>query len=138
MMSPHTADAKWVSGSPPGIENPRDVPALTRACPLDRMETEVTFALFSYRVFLHLDGDDHDPIVVGISLTPGGDRVQIMGDISGDESGYVYFDEGCALETTCEPQAIAECVRGIAERLAAQESTIIDAMRNRHPCAVVK
>jgi len=97
-----------------------------------------TFALLSYRVFLHLDGDDHDPIVVGISLTPRGDRVQIMGDISGDESGYVYFDEGCAVETTCEPQAIRECACAIAERLAAQESTIIEAIRNRHPCAVVK
>jgi len=92
----------------------------------------------SYRVFLHLDGDDHDPIVVGISLTPRGDRVQIMGDISGDESGYVYFDEGCAVETTCEPQAIRACARAIAERLGAQESTIIEAIRNRHPRGVVK
>jgi len=97
-----------------------------------------TFALSSYRVFLHLDGDDHDPIVVGISLTPRGDRVQIMGDISGDESGYVYFDEGCAVETTCEPQAIRACARAIAERLGAQESTIIEAIRNRHPRGVVK
>jgi len=97
-----------------------------------------TFALLSYRVFLHLDGDDHDPIVVGISLSPRGDRVQITGDISGDESGYVYFDDGCAVETACDPPAIRECARGIAERLAAQESAIIEAIRNRHPCAVVK
>jgi hypothetical protein len=97
-----------------------------------------TFALFSYRVFPHLDGDDHDPVVVGISLNPRGDRVQIMGDISGDESGYVYFDQGCAIETNCEPQAIIEGARATAERLAAQESAIIEAIRNRHPCAVVK
>ncbi len=97
-----------------------------------------TFALFSYRVFRHLDGDDRDPIVVGISLTPRGDRVEIMGDISGDKSGYIYFDEGCAVETNCEPQAIRECSLGIAERLAAQELTIIEAIRNRHPCAVVE
>lgn len=91
-----------------------------------------TVALFSYRVFPHLDGDDYDPVVVGISLTARGDRVELMGDISGDESGYVYFDEGCAALTTCEPQAIRECARGIAERLAAQESTIIAAICDRH------
>jgi hypothetical protein len=38
--------------------------------------------------------------LTGVSVTPRGDRVQIMGDISGDESGYVNFDEGCAVETT--------------------------------------
>jgi hypothetical protein len=97
-----------------------------------------SFALFSYRVFPHLDGNDYDPIVIGISFAPTDDRVRIMGDISGDESGFVYFDEGCTMETTQEPQAVMEYAKQIAESLAAQESAIIDAIRNRHPCALPK
>jgi hypothetical protein len=94
-------------------------------------------ALLSYRVFYHLDGDDYDPVVVGISFAPSGDRIQIAGDISGDESGFVYYDDECSIETTRQPRAVVEAAKEIAERLAAQESTIIDAIRHRHPRAIL-
>jgi hypothetical protein len=89
-------------------------------------------------VFPHLDGDDYDAIVVGITLSRAEDRIQVAGDISGDESGFVYFDDACMIETTQEPQDVMAGARRIAERLAAQESTIIEAIRKRHPRAVSK
>jgi hypothetical protein len=89
------------------------------------------FALFAYRVFEHLDGKEADSVVVGISFTPKHDRVQIAGDISGDESGYIYFDEGCTIETAWDPRAVMQGATTIARRLAAQNHLIVEAIRNR-------
>jgi hypothetical protein len=96
------------------------------------------FPLFSYRVFYHLDGDDYDPIVVGLTFTERGAEIRIAGDISGDESGFVYFDEGCTVDSPSEPLAVQHAARIIADRLAARDSIIIEAIRNRHPRAVAR
>src|SRR4051812_24720013 len=50
------------------------------------------FPLFSYLVFRHLDGGDFDPVVVGVTVKTRPESIEITGDISGEESGYVYFD----------------------------------------------
>jgi hypothetical protein len=94
------------------------------------------FPLFTYRVFYHLDGNDYDPIVVGVTFTVPGPVVWVTGDISGDETGVVYFDEGCTLEVPAEPLAVQEAARTVADRLASRESIVLDAIRNRHPRAV--
>ena len=72
------------------------------------------FPLFSYRVFYHLDGDDYDPIVVGLTFTVRGAEVRVVGDISGDESGFVYYDEGCTIDAPAEPLAVQR--RGSSRR----------------------
>src|SRR4051812_12150714 len=52
--------------------------------------------LFSYMLFYNLDGDDFDPVVVGITFSRQGVGVRMSGDISGDETGIDYFhDESC-------------------------------------------
>ena len=56
------------------------------------------FPLFSYRVFYRLDGNDYDPVIVGVTVSLEGSIARVSGDISGDESGRVYFDKGCNLE----------------------------------------
>ncbi len=94
------------------------------------------FSLFSYRVFYHLDGDDYDPVVVGMTFSVRDAKVRVSGDISGDESGFVYFDEGCTLDSRPEPLAVRDAGRTVADRLASQHSIVIDAIRNRHPRAV--
>jgi hypothetical protein len=94
------------------------------------------FPLFSHRVFDHLDGDDYDPIVVGLTFTLGDGMVRVSGDISGDESGFVYFDEGCVIDSPQELCAVEDAARRVAERLAAQYGIVLEAIKNRHPCAI--
>jgi hypothetical protein len=94
------------------------------------------FPLFTYRVFFHLDGDDYDPIIVGVTFTVRDGVVRVDGDISGDESGFVYYDEGCTIEVAAEPLVVPDAARAVARRLASQESIVLDAMRNRHPRAM--
>jgi hypothetical protein len=96
------------------------------------------FPLFTYRVFYHLDGDDYDPIVVGVTFTVRDPEVRVAGDISGDESGFVYYDEGCTIDAPAEPLAVREAARAVANRLASQDAIVADAIRNRHPRAMAR
>lgn len=96
------------------------------------------FPLFSHRVFYHLDGDDYDPVVVGLTFTALGSIVRVAGDISGDESGFVYYDEGCTIEVPAEPLAVIDAARVVADRLASRDSVVLDAIRSRHPRAVAR
>jgi hypothetical protein len=100
--------------------------------------TTRAFPLFSYRVFYHLDGDDYDPIVVGLTFTVRGAEVRVVGDISGEESGFVYYDEGCTIDAPAEPLAVHDAARVVAGRLASQDSIVSNAIRNRHPRAVAR
>ncbi len=92
--------------------------------------------LLSYRVYYHLDGDDYDPIIVGLTFKVGEAGVRVDGDISGDESGYIYFDEDCSIDVPDGPLALREAARAVAERLASRDSIVLEAIRNRHPHAV--
>ncbi len=89
------------------------------------------FPLFSYRVFYRLDGNDYDPVIVGITVSLEGPIARVSGDISGDESGRVYFDEGCSLEVPSHQDAIFDAARRIAQRLTVPGQTVLDAISDR-------
>lgn len=97
--------------------------------------TARAFALFTYRVFYRLDGNDDDPVVVGVTFAVCDAKVRVAGDVSGDESGFVYYDEDCTLEVPAEPLAVRQAARVVADRLASQDAILLDAIRNRHPRA---
>ncbi|QEH38310.1 hypothetical protein OJF2_69110 [Aquisphaera giovannonii] len=104
-------------------------------CEVGRTSTP-GFPLFSCLAFYHLDGGDFDPIVAGLTIfRPAGD-VRVEGELSGDESGHVYFDDGCTLRVAAEPGAVERAVVAIADRLADQSRIVIDAIRRRIPQAV--
>lgn len=89
------------------------------------------FALFTYRVFNRLDGEDEDPVVVGVTFSIRGAKVRIAGDISGDESGSIYYDEGCLLDVPAEPASVKRAARAVADRLASQDAILIESLRSR-------
>jgi hypothetical protein len=90
------------------------------------------FPLFSYQVFYHLDGDDYDPVVVGLTFTVRDSNVRVAGDISGDESGFVYYDEECTIDVPIDQLAVRDAARVVMDRLTSQESVVLDAIRHRH------
>jgi hypothetical protein len=89
------------------------------------------FPLLSYRVFYRSDGDNYDPVIAGVTLTLEGPLARVSGDISGEESGRIYFDEGCDLEVPCRQEAILEAAALVANRLAAQPQIVLGAINNR-------
>jgi hypothetical protein len=96
------------------------------------------FPLFSYVLFRHLDGGDLDPVIVGVTVKPGTESIKITGDISGEETGYVYFDQGCELDV---PLSLEEGLRGavnVADRLASQSHVVLAAIRSRVTQAIGK
>jgi hypothetical protein len=89
------------------------------------------FPLFSYRVFYRLDGNDYDPVIVGVTVSLEGSIARVSGDISGDESGRVYFDEECNLEVPLRQDAIIDAARRVAQRLTVPGQTVLDAISDR-------
>ncbi len=89
------------------------------------------FPLLSYRVFYRSDGDDYDPVIVSVTVTLEGSIARVSGDISGDESGRVYFDEGCHLDVPSCQDAIFKGASLVASRLAAQVQIVLDAISDR-------
>ncbi len=89
------------------------------------------FPLFSYRIFYRLDGDDYDPVIVGVTVFLDGSMARVCGDISGDESGCVYFDEGCNLEVPARQDTIIDAARSIAQRLSAPGQIVLDTISDR-------
>lgn len=45
------------------------------------------FPLISYRVFYRLDGNDYDPVIVGVTVSLEGSIARVSGDISGTSLG---------------------------------------------------
>jgi hypothetical protein len=89
------------------------------------------FPLLSYRVFYRSDGDKSDPVIAGVTVTLEGPVARVSGDISGDETGRIYFDEGCELEVPSHQEAILEAVSLVADRIAAQSKIVLGAISNR-------
>jgi len=89
------------------------------------------FPLFSYRVFYRLDGNDYDPVIVGVTVSLEGPIARVSGDISGDESGRVYFDEGCNFEVPARQDAIFEAACHVAYLLVAPGQIVLDAISDR-------
>ena len=90
------------------------------------------FPLFSYRVFYRSDGDDYDPVIAGVTVTLEGSVARVSGDISGDESGSVYFDEGCQLDVPSCQDAVLNAASLVAGRLAAQAKIVLQAISDRN------
>ena len=89
--------------------------------------------LASYAIFYHADGDDFDPIYVGLSISGEDSPIRISGDISGDETGHVYFDHGCDLTVEAREVTILDAAREVAGRLATEFRVVIEAVIDRHP-----
>jgi hypothetical protein len=89
------------------------------------------FPLFSYRVFYRLDGNDYDPVIVGVTVSLEGSIARVSGDISGDESGRVYFDEGCDLEVPTHQDAIFDAACFVASLLVVPGQIVLDAIGDR-------
>ena len=96
------------------------------------------FPLFSYRVFYRLDGNDYDPVIVGVTVSLEGPIARVSGDISGDESGRVYFDEGCTLEVPSHQDAIFDAACCVAHRLVVPGQIVLDAISDRDFQVVVR
>ena len=86
------------------------------------------FSLFSYRVF-PLEGEDFDPIIVGVTCVQDASEVRITGDISGEETGRIYFDRECARTIEADHSSVAHAAGGIARRLAAEHQLVIRELR---------
>ncbi|MGO8903455.1 MAG: hypothetical protein ACLQU5_34715 [Isosphaeraceae bacterium] len=89
------------------------------------------FPLFSYRVFYRLDGNDYDPVIVGVTVSLEGSIARVSGDISGDESGRVYFDEGCSLEVPSHQEAVFDAACYVAYLLVVPGQIVLDAISDR-------
>jgi|GEM_PF-2861716 len=96
------------------------------------------FPLFSYRVFYRLDGNDYDPVIVGVTVSLEGPIARVSGDISGDESGRVYFDEGCSLEVPSHQEAIFDAACYVAYLLVVPGQIVLDAISDRDFQVVVR
>jgi hypothetical protein len=91
------------------------------------------FPLFSYRVFYRLGGDDYDPVVAGVTVTVDKEVARISGDISGDETGRIYFDEGCTVDVPLHLEEILRGARRVAKRLADEARVVVEAIRCDSP-----
>ena len=89
------------------------------------------FPLFSYRVFCRLDGNDYDSIMVGVTVSLEGSIARVSGDISGDESGRVYCDEGCNLEVSSHKDASFDAACLVAYLLVVPGQIVLDAISDR-------
>ncbi|MEO6811330.1 MAG: hypothetical protein ABI353_19640, partial [Isosphaeraceae bacterium] len=88
------------------------------------------FQLFGYRTFFHLEFEDNESIVVGVTCVERGPVVQISGDISREETGSIAFDEGCEENVPNEPDAVIGAADRIARILAAQPKIVVEAIQN--------
>jgi len=87
------------------------------------------FALFSYRVFYVADLDEDDPIVVGVTVEDQGTSYLVEGEVVGEETGLLYFDE--SFDVPKGSPDLADRVGGLAARIAGIESIVLDAMFHR-------
>ena len=105
---------------------------IAEACPGVRWwpgrSTARAFHLFSYRTFSR-DDDIGDPVVVGVVFAGSGTGIRISGDISGEETGRVYYDEGCEQVVPLAAGPISEGAARIAGRLAAQHRIVAGALQ---------
>jgi hypothetical protein len=88
--------------------------------------------LSSYRLFYRLDGDDFDPVYAGISFFEEDGNIRVSGDLSGSESGRVYFDQGCDLSVAAGSEFVLAAADEVAGRLLDQEKIVIQAIRAPH------
>jgi hypothetical protein len=68
---------------------------------------------------------------VGVTISLEGSVARVSGDISGDESGHVYFDEGCNIEVPAHQEEIFDAACSIAYRLVIPGQIVLDAISDR-------
>ncbi len=86
------------------------------------------FHLFTYRTF-SLPDDTIDPVVVGLTFSPSGDRVAIEADVSGEQSG----DSIHSLGTKTIPatrREVLDTARELAAQLFQSNEQIAKALRS--------
>ncbi len=88
-----------------------------------------TFPLFSYLTFEPIDGREDESIVAGVTIaTTAEGRLEVSADISGEESGRVFFDvAGKHVES--DPAEILREAVGMAKQLAKGASNLQAALR---------
>jgi hypothetical protein len=96
---------------------------IANACPDCQVESLATrtlrFALFSHRAYQA--SEDSERLIAGVLFEEVDSKIRISGDVSGEESGKVYFDAG---EERVRPDAdsVLKGARRIASKLAKQAS----------------
>ena len=85
--------------------------------------------LSSYKIYKRLDGDDHDSVYAGLTIVKEAGAVRISGDISGEESGHIYFDQGCELMATLELESVLATAIEVSSRISAQDKIVVQAIR---------
>jgi hypothetical protein len=86
------------------------------------------FPLFSFRTFFTKVDRGADPVVVGLDFKPEADGVRVRGDISGEESGRVWYDEECEQTAAKSLDSILAAAQEIAGRLARQSDLLPSAL----------
>lgn len=88
--------------------------------------------LFSYRVFYPIGKSAVDPVVVGVTFGVMGDTLRIRGDIAGEESGEIFFDQDGErqLRSPTADEVATEGVR-LAEHLAKQVPVVVEALARK-------
>jgi len=86
------------------------------------------FPLFSYRTFQTTAQAEADAVVVGLDFQPQEQCVSIRGDISGEETGHVFFDQACEAEVEPDRESVLREGLAIARRLAGQLDKIHEAL----------
>jgi hypothetical protein len=86
--------------------------------------------LSSYRIYDHLYGDDYDPVYAGITIIENDGFVRVSGDISGDETGQIFFDQGCELSVAPDLGSVLAASVEVSTRISAQEQIVAQAIRS--------
>ena len=86
-------------------------------------------ALSSYRIYDHLGGEDTDPIYAGVTIVEEDGTVRISGDISGEESGRIYFDQDCEIWAFRSHALVLAAAVEVAGRLSEQPQILSRAIR---------
>jgi hypothetical protein len=107
--------------------------AVARQCPqvVSRPGRTTTqrFPLFSYRTFSRADREGAEAIVAGVDFKPEAGGLRVFGDISGEESGQVYYGvEYESLPAGWSLDQILARVRIVAGGLAGRPETVWNAL----------
>ena len=87
------------------------------------------FWLFSYVTYDPVDGSDLDPVVVGVVVAERGGTIHITGDISGEESGYIFFEAQVESVPSGRGDLIVPAAVRVGSSLASRDRVVMDAIR---------
>ena len=93
-------------------------------------------ALSCYRTFGHLDGNDLDPVYAGLTIVEEDGRLRVSGDISGEESGRIFFDRDCERLVADDHSSLLAAVVDVAGRISEQQEVVSRAIRGAGAVAI--